>query len=224
MNGRISRQEIYETANSIVAGGRFPKLSDIRNHLGKGSQTTIHKYFNEWKLGRFSNSDNDQSTEGLLEENQLLAKALAEQRTQVDKYSKELIQSEKSYMELREQHNLLQKECCNLQHELRDMTNLKSSFELLYQELKAERETVFEQAISDKNRLINELREELKSVNEQALAEVKTISCSAHDELMLEKVNLINAQAKVISLTERVAQLTNILNEYRQETKEMLRK
>ena len=175
-------------------------------------------------MGRCRESDSEQFVEKLLEDNRLLVKALAEQKAQLERYSKELIQSEKALMKLKGQCKLLQDECSTLKAELKDMTNLKNSFETLYQGLTLERDAIFEKVMAEKNCLINELREELKAVNEQALTEVKTVSCNAHDELMLEKVNLINTQQKIIILTERVSQLTNILNEYRKEAEGILNK
>ena len=127
-------------------------------------------------------------------------------------------------MILKEQYKFSQEERSTLETKLKEMTSLKNSFEMLYQELKHERDIIFEKVMSEKNKLIDELREELKAVNEQALSEVKKVSCNGHDALMLEKVNLINAQEMIIRLTEKVTQLTTALTNSRMEIQRMLKK
>ncbi len=219
MRKRITQQAVFEAAEAVIAAGRFPKLSDIRLALGnKGSQTTLHKYFTQWKLKRFQKPDNEDSIQDLLNEKQLLGKAFSQQKVQIERYCNELIQAEKSLIQLKEQNQQLREELSNTQLSLKKMTDIKTSFEQLYQELKLERDTVFEKVTAEKNQLIAELQEELRSINQRALEEIKTVSCEGHDALMLEKVHLINSQEKNIRLTEQVNQLTKELLKHKVET------
>lgn len=52
-----SRESIFEAATTLHNSGQRPTTTLIRQSLGVGSQTTIHKYLSEWKKIQ-SNKDN----------------------------------------------------------------------------------------------------------------------------------------------------------------------
>jgi hypothetical protein len=46
---QASRESIFEAATALYNNGQRPTTALIRESLGVGSQTTIHKYLSEWK-------------------------------------------------------------------------------------------------------------------------------------------------------------------------------
>jgi hypothetical protein len=52
-----SRESVFEAATLLHGGGQKPTTTLIRQTLGGGSQTTIHKYLTEWKAIQ-QNKDN----------------------------------------------------------------------------------------------------------------------------------------------------------------------
>ena len=45
----ITREDVFEAASIIFAGGKNPTQASVRSRLGKGSFSTISKYLSEWR-------------------------------------------------------------------------------------------------------------------------------------------------------------------------------
>ena len=45
----ITREDVFEVASIIFAGGKNPTQASVRSRLGKGSFSTISKYLSEWR-------------------------------------------------------------------------------------------------------------------------------------------------------------------------------
>jgi uncharacterized protein YoxC len=45
----ITREDVFEAASIIYAGGKNPTQASVRSRLGKGSFSTISKYLSEWR-------------------------------------------------------------------------------------------------------------------------------------------------------------------------------
>jgi hypothetical protein len=45
----ITREQVFEAADQIVAAGGTPTLAEVRKHLGGGSYTTISEAMKEWR-------------------------------------------------------------------------------------------------------------------------------------------------------------------------------
>ena len=56
-NMSITRDQIYQIANSLHADGIKPTLAAVRRRLGSGSFTTISEALNEWKIMQASATD-----------------------------------------------------------------------------------------------------------------------------------------------------------------------
>ncbi len=74
---RVTKQEVYDAANAIVAKQQMPNVAKIRDLLGHGSFNTIHKYFRNWKqecykTGTVSNETDLTKYNSLAEENRIL--------------------------------------------------------------------------------------------------------------------------------------------------------
>lgn len=208
----ISEQQVIDAAKSLTENGVSPTLAAVRERLGRrGSQSTIHKYLKRWKQDCFNQTtmegDPGERVDRLLEEKRILEQVLNQQKSHSEQYARELMNTEKAVLKLKEQNQQLTLDNSNLQTELKEVTALKNTFELLCQEIQAERGIIFEKLTGEKDRLIDELREEIKVINQQAITEVRNVSYDGHEALMQEKVKMINLQEKVIRLTEQSKQL-----------------
>ncbi len=59
----VTKQEVYQAANTIVAKQRIPNVADIRKLLGRGSANTIQKYFKNWKQDCYQKGSNLEGTD-----------------------------------------------------------------------------------------------------------------------------------------------------------------
>lgn len=46
----ITRAKVFKAADELVANGATPTWANVREHLGKGSFTTIGKWLKEWQV------------------------------------------------------------------------------------------------------------------------------------------------------------------------------
>lgn len=49
---KVTKQDIYDAVSLIIAAGLIPTHDLLKSKLGQGSDTTIHKYFKQWKRER----------------------------------------------------------------------------------------------------------------------------------------------------------------------------
>lgn len=48
----ITKEQVFEAAEALLAAGLTPKVATVREKLGKGSFTTITEYMREWREGQ----------------------------------------------------------------------------------------------------------------------------------------------------------------------------
>jgi hypothetical protein len=218
---KITRENVVEAAKSIVRCGHEPTLAEVRTYLGNcDSQTTLHKYLKEWKrncLKSAINAGTDLVPPQIVQqEKRILEQALRQQRHQNEQYSDVLIKAEKELLLLKTENQGLKEENLQLQNELRNISSTKNRLEILYQEIKAERDTLYAKEMAEKNRLIEGLQEELKMVNQQAITELRSAGYEHDNAVIQEKVKIINLQEKIIKLGEENRRLLEELKQERQ--------
>lgn len=70
----ITRENVFEAASEIFAGGKNPTQASVRSRLGKGSFSTISKYLSEWRQQQTDVEAIVSSLEEMPEEVELLLK------------------------------------------------------------------------------------------------------------------------------------------------------
>jgi len=209
----ITRRDVFQAAEGLVAKGYTPTQDGVRHFLGKGSRGTIHKYLKEWKEACFKQGGKKtypetEDSKKLLEENRRLEQQLNQQLEQNKILAHDLLTAERALAKaqeygetqsqeiqlLREQQAVLEKE-----HEC-----IRSAYEAMCQE----RETAVQKVLDDKNQLIEKLRQELKETHEENLAQTRDWSYQQDEVLMQEKVRNLNFQEQIKILKEELKQLT----------------
>lgn len=54
----LTQSEIYHAAQLVISAGKIPTVQSVRNLLGSGSTSTIHKHLQAWKKQRLIQEDN----------------------------------------------------------------------------------------------------------------------------------------------------------------------
>jgi len=208
----ITKNEVKLSANGFVKEGLLPTAAGIRERLGRGSLTTIQKYFREWKKESYQNIVTPKSgslaEEGLLKEPSVKLQALEKRLMELEEHNKALNQE----LMKKEQENLkLNKENLQLSQNLKELTdtykNLSIRFESLnnaYKDLKCERDSTLEKMMSDKNRQIERLTQELKEVNGTHFNILREVGRKGDEALIQEKVACINLKEKVNELQKQI--------------------
>ena len=168
----IAQQQVLKIAQELVAAGEMPTAARIRAILKTGSLATIQRHLDEWKKDCFIRAERTAAEgispielEALVEKNRILEQSLNQQMGKIGQFSSELMNAEKELLKLKEENQQLNSHNLELQEALKKMSMLKDTFEMLYQEIKAERDSFFEKVTREKNQIIEELKEEIKMIN-----------------------------------------------------------
>ena len=209
----ITKADVFEAANILVAKGTEPTQESVRVYLGRGSKGTIHKYLKAWKWACFQAYQN-QSAAGdsvgpkkWATEKRRLEEIIKTQMEQNEKISSELVDSELENASLKEQVKKLEKELT----QSRENTLLKEGEAKAVQEalvtLKEERNEVLQHILEDKNQQIESLREEIKALNTESRKEAIEAGYKAQEDLINERVINVNLKEKIKGLEKTVSDL-----------------
>ncbi len=205
----IAESEIIASANALINKGIVPTAAGIRKHLGRGSLTTIQKYFRSWKLGSFKDhgetkEEQRESSQAFIQKDrvdtQLLQKRILELEQQCQVLSQELIKKEQDNLKLNKDNIKLAQNLEQLT-EAHKMLLLKfENIDSRYEDLKKERENAIQRVLEDKNKQVESLKYEIKEMNELHLNAITDLG-QRNDELLIEE------KVKTINLTEKVKEL-----------------
>jgi len=202
MSNNITETDILKAIDELMAKGIEPTQNKVRDFLGRGSRGTIHKYLSEWKKdclqkGLKEGSEVPGNVPQIIEEKRILELNYKNKVAQLETYSKELIDSEKSLIEQKSENMGLKIELEKTKKELQEVISQKDKFESLFNELRAERGSIFDKISFEKDKIINDLRAELKTVHEITWKEITDIARN-------EETRLIDEKCKVIYLNDEV--------------------
>lgn len=211
LKNKVTREDVYALATKIVRQGSMPTHILLKSKLGKGSDTTIQKYFKQWKEECFKKSiancnpdtaNFNKITESyeFLQKKKHLEQALNKKIAQNELYAKELINAEKANIVLREENYQLQIANQELQLKLIGAEATNSALEQVTQKIQNELNLNKNKTIEKMQQTIDNLRSELKTLNETGIIALRETSTKGHDALMQEKVISINLQAKIDNL------------------------
>ena len=215
----VSQQAVIKVAEELVLADCNPTVAAIRARLKNGSETTIYKYLNQWKKKCFrkmitnSSSFDTDIIRVNLEEKRDLEQTLNKHIAQNEYYAQELIEAEKTNINLKDDCYQLQAKCQQLQSELNELKNINNALEQVTTEIKNKLENNDNKTIENLRQTIEGLKAELKKLNETSLEALREASAKGHDTLMQEKVNSINLQTKVDSLYKESIDLKKQLSD-----------
>ena len=138
----IFKQQIIQAAQVLIANNINPTLAAIRKHLNNcGSNSTIHKYFWQWKQECFKNFNNSNKIinidDNLLEDRRILKLNLQKinLQTRVDSLYKELTDLKKQLIDTVLKHQIqtqrLLRQINEQQKIIQDHIGFKKLYELI---------------------------------------------------------------------------------------------
>lgn len=201
ITNKITKIDVNNLADLIASRGEIPTIAAIRAELqGRGSETTIHNYLKEWKKDKLLakqglNAVISNQELFLIEEKRDLEQALHQQITKNENYAKEIIQAENSKLHLSNQE---------LRFSLTAAQAANDALEKVMQKIQKELNLNTNENIQKMQQTIDNLRQEIKILNETSIYALRDTSNQGHEVLMQEKVNSINLQAKIDSLTKEL--------------------
>jgi chromosome segregation ATPase len=224
----ITKQEVYKAATIIAKRHQIPSITELRKLLGRGSTTTIHKYFKSWKQECYQKGSNANGIDlitynRITEEINLVKQALVKQTSKNEELAAQLIQTEQKLTQLKETHQILNIEFNVVKEQNLQLAAEKEKYQMALEHVVSERDQVLATVLNQQNQLIDSLRQELKEVNQTSIEQIKELGRKGDDALIEEKVKSINLQ-------DEVSQQKNIIDELReqflksQETIKLLKK
>jgi chromosome segregation ATPase len=209
----ITRQDVFEAAQGLIAKGYTPTQDGVRHFLGRGSRGTIHKYLKEWKEACFKQGGKKpkpeiEDTKKLLEENKRLEQQSSKQLEQNKILSHDLLIAERELAKVKEQCENQTEEINLLQEKHAVLEKEHEQILIAYEAMCQERETAIEKVLADKNQLIEALRAELQETHKENLEQARNWSYQQDETLMQEKVKSLNFQEQVKTLKEELKQTT----------------
>ena len=209
-NRGISQEAVFNAATKIAVSGIMPTTASIRAELRRGSETTLHKYLQEWKTlllkhaGRLSQNTNL----SILDENKLLRGNLETIAENLSACSRDLLNQDQTNADLMRENSNLKVENQEQAMLLASLKVENTSMQELISKLSSERAEIIEQIIADKNRLIESLRDELKQVQVEALEKIRDYSFKDRDLLIAEQIKNQNLELDVQRLRNAMGSLT----------------
>jgi len=215
-NSPLNKKGVFEAANRLAAALKMPTIKDLRAELGgSGSETTLHKYLNQWKIALLKmahNLENDSVPDNeklgiSKEKKKTLEQAFKDQLSEKKILSVELIKSEKENLNLKVQNQHLEKDLKVMTEEHKILTVKCEHLEKLCQAITQERQAMATAVLCDQNQKIEALQQELRQINKDSLEQIKKMGFEGDDAIIREKVKTINLEDKVHTLTEQVKAL-----------------
>lgn len=219
-SSHLNKKGVFEAANRLAAALKMPTIKDLRAQLGgSGSETTLHKYLNQWKIALLKmapNLENDSVPDNeklriSKEEKKTLEQAFKDQLSEKKILSVELIESEKENLNLKIQNQHLEKDLKAITAEHKTLALKSEHLEKLCQAITAERQAIASAVLHDQSQKIEALQQELRQINKDSLEQIKKMGFEGDDAVIREKVKAIRLEDKINILSEQLKSLEKTL-------------
>ena len=212
MINKTTQDSVFQAAETLYSAEQNPTIKAVRELLGHGSNTTIHKYLTLWKEAKAEELEEteEDDTETKLKET---IQQLKQQQRSNQQLAKELLAFEIK-LATTEQELKAATSAFNTQTVAYNEINIKlAAAEKLNQEVKAERDSNLHQVLQFKQQLIQQFQDDLKQINQESLAKVNEISFKNQDAWLAEKVKNKNLEDMVTELKIQIANLDKALQQ-----------
>lgn len=205
----IYQAEVFEVATKIAAAGSMPTIASIRQNLGRGSETTLHKYLQEWKALLLKNAARigQNANLSLLNENNTLRQNVEQLSQSLSNYSGDLQNLEQTNNKLEQENSQLKEENSRHVATIAALQAQAINLQATIERASNEYQQTLERIIADKNQIIHSLQEEMRQTQVDAIEKMREYSFKEHDLLIHERVKIINLQAEVARLKAMVAKV-----------------
>lgn len=197
----ITDIEVFEAAGSLVSEGITPTVITLHQRLGRGSHSTINRYFRQWKAQKYRG--HLEVDDNLMEEVSALKLELSEQRSLNDALSIELNKITNENLSLNEENNKIKEAFNESEQEREGIENQLALMSAHLENLAAEREHFLSKVTKEKDREIESLKGEISHIHQESLKLVQDISHSSHEKYLREKIENDNLK-ETLEKTEKV--------------------
>ena len=212
VNTIVTKEEILQAAEELQAANENPTIKAIRQHLGHGSNTTIHKYLSQWKRLKQDKLENNKkdSLEQKLDDSK---QQLKQQQRQNQQLTKELLVLERKLV-ITENQLKETTLCFTKQTEAYQQLQLNlEAAEKLNEEIKAERQHAFDQLLHQQQQLITQFQQDVKQINQECLEKVSDLNIKNQDAWLEEKVTNKQLIITISELNDQVYKLEKQIEE-----------
>lgn len=194
----ITQEDVFLAAIEIAGDGKMPTIISVRQKIRAGSETTILKHLQSWKVLLLKSAARigQGAALPLLDENKVLRQNLEELGISLSNYSSELQDLELANAKLQNDNSQLMQESlqnaatiAKLQAELDNANGSIACASHEYQQ-------TLDKIILDKNHIIKSLQEEMRQIQVDAIDKMREYSFKEHDLLIHERVKIINLQTE----------------------------
>lgn len=204
----ITKKDVILSANALIAQNRVPTAAGIREYLGRGSLTTIQKYFRAWKLSSFKGQQEEKRPENMVNETTVALQNKVEgSEERIKVLMQELMKKERESVKLNQENTQLIENLKEQSVAYKDLFIKHEELSKSYQDLKEERTSVLQNLLDDKNNHIERLKAEIQAVHEKHLATILELGRKGDELLIEEKVKTINLSDKLKDLQQRIKSL-----------------
>ncbi len=212
MDAHITQQHVYEAADTLYASNQNPTIKAVREFLGHGSNTTIHKYLSQWKEAKAEElaETEEDDTETKLKD---VTQQLKQQQRSNQQLGKELLDLERKLAITEQELKTLTLAFSNQTLAYNEVTLKLNAAVELSQEIKAERDSSLKQLSQLQQQLITQFQNDIKQINQESLAKVSEISIKNQDAWLVEKVKNKVLETTITELKAQVANLDKILQQ-----------
>lgn len=208
----ITQVDVFAVATEIAMDGKMPTIASIRQKLHAGSETTILKHLQNWKVLLLKNAARigQSGTLPLLDENKVLRQNLEELTASLANYASQLQKLELANGNLSGENTVLKNEC---QQQTLTIASLQAKVETLEQAMEQGAQgnlQIINTLITDKNHMLASLQEEMRQTQVDAIEKMRESSFKEHDLLIQERVKILNLQTELARLQAMAPKVKDI--------------
>lgn len=205
----VSQDVVFNAATKIAADGIMPTTASIRAELRRGSETTLHKYLQEWKtlLLKHAGRIGQSAALPLLDENKVLRQNLEQLSQNLASYTNELQDLEIANTKLKNENSMLKQEVSQHLATIAMLQAQLLNLQATVEHNSSEYQQTLDKIIAEKNQTIQSLQEEMRQAQVDAIEKIRDYSFKEHDLLIQERVKIINLQAEVVRLKSMIAKI-----------------
>jgi chromosome segregation ATPase len=209
---QADKELVFQAAEEMHAAKQKPTIKAIREVIGYGSNTTIHKYLSQWKQAQAEKQQTKQNNTIELELADL-KQQLKQQQRQNQQLAKELLNVERKLVTT--ENNLKEVTIAfndqtiaynEAQQQLQAMLKLN-------QEIQAERENSLSQVLQSNQQLLDQFQNDLKIINQESLNKIGEINIKNQDAWLAEKVKNKELETTITELKNKINTLEKLLRQ-----------
>lgn len=207
-----TKNSVFQAADALYAAEQNPTIKAVREWLGCGSNTTIHKYLTQWKEVKaleLEEVEKDNTTDKLKD----VTQQLKHQQRNNQQLAKELLNLEHKLVATEQELKTLTTALNNQIICLNETTIRRDAAEQLVQTMQAERDSNLNQVLQVQQQLIQQFQDDLKQINQDSLHKVSEISVKNQDAWMAEKVKNKTLEMTIAELKTKITTLEGALQQ-----------